>query len=112
MPASNNAANGPDAILMIPPEFPVEACDGPYNARNAEFNPGIRTAHAPIDAWPPRPYVDREAGAEALMKQYGIGQPVRRVEDRRFLSGHGHYLDDISRPHQAHAVMLRSPHAH
>jgi carbon-monoxide dehydrogenase large subunit len=46
------------------------------------------------------------------MKQFGIGQPIRRVEDRRFLTGHGHYLDDISRPRQAHAVMLRSPHAH
>src|SRR5437879_4384129 len=46
------------------------------------------------------------------MKQFGIGQPVRRVEDRRFLTGHGHYLDDITRPHQAHAAMLRSPHAH
>ena len=46
------------------------------------------------------------------MKQFGIGQPVRRVEDRRFLTGHGHYLDDVTRPRQAQAVMLRSPHAH
>ena len=46
------------------------------------------------------------------MKQFGIGQPIRRVEDRRFLTGHGHYLDDITRPRQAQAVMLRSPHAH
>jgi carbon-monoxide dehydrogenase large subunit len=46
------------------------------------------------------------------MTQYGIGQPVRRVEDRRFLTGHGHYLDDIVRPRQVHAAMLRSPHAH
>src|SRR5260370_6262563 len=46
------------------------------------------------------------------MTQCGIGQPVRRVEDRRFLTGRGHYLDDIVRPRQAHAVMLRSPHAH
>src|SRR5713226_4755298 len=46
------------------------------------------------------------------MRQFGIGQPVRRVEDRRFLTGRGHYLDDIVRPRQAHAVMLRSPHAH
>jgi len=46
------------------------------------------------------------------MKQFGIGQPLRRVEDRRFLTGRGHYLDDISRPHQAHAAMLRSPHTH
>ena len=46
------------------------------------------------------------------MKQFGIGQPVRRVEDRRFITGHGSYVDDISRPRQAHAFMLRSPHAH
>ena len=46
------------------------------------------------------------------MTQFGIGQPVRRVEDRRFLTGRGHYLDDIVRPPQLHAVMLRSPHAH
>ena len=35
------------------------------------------------------------------MTQFGIGQPVRRVEDRRFLTGRGHYLDDIVRPRQA-----------
>src|SRR6202011_4383534 len=46
------------------------------------------------------------------MKQFGIGQPVRRVEDRRFITGRGRYLDDIVRPRQAHAVFLRSPHAH
>src|SRR5580704_17740788 len=46
------------------------------------------------------------------MKQFGIGQPVRRVEDRRFISGRGRYLDDISHPRQAYAFMLRSPHAH
>jgi carbon-monoxide dehydrogenase large subunit len=45
------------------------------------------------------------------MKQFGIGQPIRRVEDRRFLTGYGRYLDDIARPRQAHAVVLRSPHA-
>ena len=46
------------------------------------------------------------------MKQFGIGQPVRRVEDRRFITGSGTYLDDINRPRQAWAFMLRSPHAH
>ena len=29
------------------------------------------------------------------MTQFGIGQPVRRVEDRRFLTGRGHYLDEL-----------------
>src|SRR5215212_3668584 len=46
------------------------------------------------------------------MRQFGIGQPIRRVEDRRFLTGSGRYLDDIVRPRQAHAAILRSPHAH
>jgi aerobic carbon-monoxide dehydrogenase large subunit len=46
------------------------------------------------------------------MKQFGIGQPVRRVEDRRFITGRGSYLDDLSLPRQAWAFMLRSPHAH
>src|SRR6516165_796359 len=46
------------------------------------------------------------------MKQFGIGQPVRRVEDRRFITGRGNYLDDISVSRQAQAFMLRSPHAH
>jgi aerobic carbon-monoxide dehydrogenase large subunit len=46
------------------------------------------------------------------MKQFGIGQPVRRVEDRRFITGHGNYVDDIQLPRQTHAAMLRSPHAH
>src|ERR1700756_2670157 len=46
------------------------------------------------------------------MKQFGIGQPVRRVEDRRFVTGRGTYLDDISRPRQGYAFMLRSPQAH
>jgi carbon-monoxide dehydrogenase large subunit len=46
------------------------------------------------------------------MKQFGIGQPVRRVEDRRFIIGHGNYIDDIQLPRQTYAFMLRSPHAH
>jgi carbon-monoxide dehydrogenase large subunit len=46
------------------------------------------------------------------MEKFGIGQPVRRKEDARLLTGQGTYTDDISRPGQAHAVVLRSPHAH
>jgi len=42
----------------------------------------------------------------------GIGAPVRRREDARFLTGRGTYTDDISRPDQTYAYMLRSPHAH
>jgi len=42
----------------------------------------------------------------------GIGASVRRKEDFRFLSGRGQYTDDINRPGQLHASILRSPHAH
>ena len=42
----------------------------------------------------------------------GIGQPVRRREDLRLLSGRGRYSDDTNVPGQAYAVMLRSTHAH
>ena len=42
----------------------------------------------------------------------GIGQPVRRREDFRLLTGRGCYSDDYSLPGQAFAVMVRSPHAH
>jgi carbon-monoxide dehydrogenase large subunit len=46
------------------------------------------------------------------MDQFGIGQPVRRKEDVRFLTGRGRYTDDIDMPGQAHLAILRSPHAH
>jgi aerobic carbon-monoxide dehydrogenase large subunit len=46
------------------------------------------------------------------MDQFGIGQPVRRKEDVRLLTGRGTYTDDIDRPGQAHMVVVRSPHAH
>ncbi|HEX5455605.1 MAG TPA: xanthine dehydrogenase family protein molybdopterin-binding subunit, partial [Stellaceae bacterium] len=40
-----------------------------------------------------------------------IGEPVRRKEDYRFLTGQGTYTDDINRHGQVHAYILRSPHA-
>lgn len=46
------------------------------------------------------------------MGQFGLGQPVRRVEDFRLLTGAGRYTDDIVLPDQAIGYVLRSPHAH
>jgi carbon-monoxide dehydrogenase large subunit len=46
------------------------------------------------------------------MTEDGIGVPLRRREDRRFLTGRGRYVHDIVLPQQFHAVFLRSPHAH
>jgi aerobic carbon-monoxide dehydrogenase large subunit len=42
----------------------------------------------------------------------GIGQPVRRKEDFRLLTGKGHYAADHNPPGLAYAAMVRSPHAH
>ena len=46
------------------------------------------------------------------MAKFGIGQAVRRVEDRRFLTGKGRYVDDIVLPGMVHGVNVLSPHAH
>src|SRR5712691_10290264 len=42
----------------------------------------------------------------------GIGDAPKRREDLRFLTGNGHYLDDLAFAGVTHAVVLRSPHAH
>jgi carbon-monoxide dehydrogenase large subunit len=44
--------------------------------------------------------------------KFGVGQAVTRTEDLRLLTGRGRYLDDINLSGQAHAAILRSPHAH
>lgn len=46
------------------------------------------------------------------MAETGIGAAVRRREDIRFLRGAGKYTDDMNLAGQAHAYILRSPHAH
>jgi aerobic carbon-monoxide dehydrogenase large subunit len=46
------------------------------------------------------------------MSAIGIGAAVRRKEDQRFITGQGHYTDDINRPDQAAIYFIRSPHAH
>ncbi len=46
------------------------------------------------------------------MRRFGIGQPMRRLEDRRFLTGKGQYTDDIRFPGQLHGVVVRADAAH
>src|SRR5262249_6668013 len=50
-------------------------------------------------------------GGEA-MTSTGIGAAVRRKEDQRFITGKGHYTDDINREGQVYAYFLRSNEAH
>ena len=47
---------------------------------------------------------------QAITKNFG--QPVRRKEDQRFVTGRGRYVDDIVLPNQAYVAFVRSPHAH
>src|SRR5260221_365551 len=46
------------------------------------------------------------------MGQFGMGQPVRRLEDHRLVTGHGRYTDDINLARQVYLHVVRSPHAH
>ena len=46
------------------------------------------------------------------VEKYAVGQSVPRKEDPMLLRGMGHYTDDVSLPHQAYAVMVRSQNAH
>jgi carbon-monoxide dehydrogenase large subunit len=47
-----------------------------------------------------------------VQQKFGIGQPVPRVEDPRFITGRGRYVEDIELPRQCHGVVVMSPHAH
>jgi aerobic carbon-monoxide dehydrogenase large subunit len=49
---------------------------------------------------------------EGTIMRFGIGQPVTRKEDPRFLMGRGRYVADIDLVRQAQAVFVFSPHAH
>jgi aerobic carbon-monoxide dehydrogenase large subunit len=46
------------------------------------------------------------------VQKFGIGQPVPRLEDPRFITGRGRYVDDIDLPRQVYGVVVMSPHAH
>jgi carbon-monoxide dehydrogenase large subunit len=41
-----------------------------------------------------------------------IGRSLRRLEDARFLTGQGRYVDDIAVSGQLYGFVLRSPHGH
>ena len=41
-----------------------------------------------------------------------LGQPIKRREDPRLITGAGQYLDDITFPGMLHLAVVRSPYAH
>jgi len=48
----------------------------------------------------------------AVQSLGAIGQPLRRKEDRRLLTGMGRFSDDFTLPGQAYAAIVRSPYPH
>jgi aerobic carbon-monoxide dehydrogenase large subunit len=48
----------------------------------------------------------------ALQSLGAIGQPLRRKEDERLLTGRGRFSDDFTLPGQAYAAIVRSPYPH
>ena len=44
--------------------------------------------------------------------KFGVGQPVRRVEDQTLITGTGRYTDDITLPNMTQAYVLRAQAAH
>lgn len=62
------------------------------------------------DILPPLATEDRdEAGSRRAV---GIGKSLRRIEDRRFITGNGRYVDDITLQGQVFAAVVRSSEAH
>ena len=49
---------------------------------------------------------------DVLKSLRAVGQPLRRKEDERLITGRGRFTDDFSLPGQAWAAMVRSPHPH
>jgi aerobic carbon-monoxide dehydrogenase large subunit len=48
----------------------------------------------------------------ARARRDGIGAALPRSEDRRLITGRGHYVSDLFPPGLCHAAVVRSPHAH
>jgi carbon-monoxide dehydrogenase large subunit len=46
---------------------------------------------------------------DVLRSLRAIGQPLRRKEDERLITGRGRFTDDFSLPGQVWAAMVRSP---
>ena len=60
---------------------------------------------------PPAKPKKKEVSGQKLSQKW-VGQPIKRREDPRLLTGRGTFVDDITLPNMHHAAILRSPRAH
>jgi hypothetical protein len=63
------------------------------------------------DLWTVRPEGKRMNILPGNLR-FGAGQPVKRLEDQRLLTGKGHFIDDKPDDGALWLYLLRSPHAH
>src|SRR5262245_43629226 len=52
------------------------------------------------------------AASAAASSGRWVGRGIKRVEDERFVTGRGRYVDDVQLPGTVHIAVVRSPHAH
>ena len=90
-------AMGANHLMLNPVSNYRRAARGAGGSHGAEMSAGPRAS---------RPHA---AGTAAVQR---IGDAPKRREDQRFITGGGRYLDDMKFDGLAHAVLLRSPHAH
>jgi carbon-monoxide dehydrogenase large subunit len=85
------------------------------NAKQLIFVPTYRSRRGLLSGDPDRVISAPPMGTVGTYRAAhgtGIGAPVSRVEDERFVTGRGRYTDDVTMPGMAFGYMVRSPHAH
>src|SRR5581483_7682094 len=71
----------------------------------------IERSEAAARAGEARVPVPLESGVSSGAREF-VGQPIKRLEDRRLLLGQGRFIDDLVLPRMLHLAFVRSPHAH
>jgi hypothetical protein len=71
---------------------------------------GGKTAKTPAN--PTRSSKDKLMNILPGNMRFGAGQPVKRLEDQRLLTGRGQFIDDKPDEGALWLYVLRSPHAH
>src|SRR6476646_638921 len=105
MPSRATTADARATTTSSPRSARLQRQVAPRPARSRP-RPARRRARPPA-----RPGEGAAMTTEAIPQGF-VGQPIKRTEDRRLITGKGRYLDDIQMPGLAYMAILRSPYAH